>query len=101
MGRLVGDTSRPGFVKKFPDHMNEHLLMQCVLQISMGRDFDEYYGPINYHISERANLTLLTFPVDESVILVMCNKNISPITLAKKVFCTIDEYRKQVSMIEV
>lgn len=101
MGRLVEDNSRPEFTKKFPDNMNEHLLMQCVLQISMGRDFDEYYGPINYHISERANLTLLTFPVDENVILVTCNKNVSPITLAKKIAATISDYRKQVSIIEL
>lgn len=101
MGRLVENSSRPEFAKKFPDTKNEHLLMQCVLQISMGRDFDEDYGPINYHISERANLTLLTLPVDDNVLLVTCNKNISPINLAKKVASTINDYRKQVSVIEL
>lgn len=101
MGRLVEDTSKPRFAKKHSDHMNEHLLMQCVLQISMGRDFDEDYGPINYHISERANLTLLTFPVDENVVLVTCNKNISPINLAKKIVNAIDHHRKQITLIEM
>ncbi len=101
MGRLVENTSKPEFAKKYSDHVNEHLLMQCVLQISMGRDFDEEYGPINYHISERANLSLLTFPVDDNVILVACNKSISPINLAKKIVSAIGEHRKQVSAIEM
>ena len=101
MGRLVETTSRSEHAKKFPNHINEHLLMQCVLQISMGRDFDEYYGPINYHISERANLTLLTFPVDDNVLLVTCSKNVSPISLAKKVATSINAYRKNISLIEM
>ncbi|MDE1830317.1 MAG: hypothetical protein KGI25_08340, partial [Thaumarchaeota archaeon] len=59
------------------------------------------YGPINYHISERTNLTMLTFPVGENVMLVACNKNVSPITLAKKIMSVISGYRKQVSLIEL
>ncbi|HJU14755.1 MAG TPA: hypothetical protein VJ792_09910 [Candidatus Nitrosotalea sp.] len=101
MGRLIEDASRPNFTRKFPEQISEHFLMQCVLQISMGRDFDEYYGPINYHISERAGLTMLTFPIDGNVLLVLCNKNLSPIMLAKRVVCSIDEYRKQASVIEL
>lgn len=100
MGRLIEDTSRPTHAKRFPQQMSEHFLMQCVLQISMGRDFDDYYGPINYHISERSGLTMLTFPFDSSVLLVLCNKNFSPITLAKKIVETIDGYRRQASVME-
>ncbi len=101
MGRLVEETSRPDFATRFPEHLNEHFLMQCVLQISMGRDFDEYYGPISYHVSERAGLTLLSFPADGDVILVVCNKNISPITLAKKIVGTIGKFQSRVSLIEL
>ena len=101
MGRLVEDTSRSNFARKFPEHLNEHFLMQCVLQISMGRDFDEYYGPVNYHISERAGLTLLSFPADGNVILVVCNKNISPISLARKIIEAIAEFQRRVSVIEL
>jgi len=101
MGRLVENASKPEVAKKHAEYINEHLLMQCVLQISMGKDFDDVYGPINYHISERANLTMITFPVEDHVILVTCNKNNSPINLAKKIVSTIDSHRKQVSLIEM
>ncbi len=40
MGRPIEKASRPSFAKQFPDYMNEMFLMQCVLQISMGKDFD-------------------------------------------------------------
>ena len=61
--------------------------------------FDENYGPINYYMSERTSLTTLTFPVEDDVILVTTNKNISPITLARKVVKIIDDHRKIISSI--
>lgn len=93
-GRPIEKNSRPEFTKQYPDYMSELFCMQCVLQISMGRDFDENYGPINYHLSERASFTVLTFPVGDNIILVATNKNVSPITLARKISCTISEHSK-------
>ena len=94
-GRAMEKISRPQFAKQFPDHLNELFCMSCVLQVSMGRDFDENYGPINYHMSERTSLTILTFPVKENVILVTTNKNISPITLARKIVTLINDHKEQ------
>ena len=94
-GRPLEKTSRPTFTKQFPDHLSELFCMQHVLQVSMGRDFDENYGPVNYHISERMHLTTLTFPVDEYVILVTTTKNVSPITLARRIADTINKYRNE------
>lgn len=94
MGRPIETTSKPKFANQFADNMNEMFLMQCVLQISIGRDFDEKYGPINYHISERANHTILTFPAGENVILVITNKNVSPISLTRKIVTLIEECKK-------
>lgn len=86
--------ARTKFTKQFPDHLNELFCMSCVLQISMGKDFDENYGSINYYISERSNLTIITFPLNENVILITANKNISPITLARKTTNIIKNYVK-------
>lgn len=94
-GRAVEQISRSKFTNQFPDYMSEMFFMQCVLQVSMGRDFDEQYGPINYYISERDNLTMLTFPIDDHIILVTVNKNVSPISLARKIVNTINDHRKQ------
>lgn len=94
LGRPVDRSSRPKYNKQFPDKTSEILFMQCVLEISMGRDFDDQYGPINYHVSERANITMLTFPIEDHVILVTASKNVSPISLAKKIVSIIKEYKR-------
>ena len=93
-GRVLEKISRPAFTKQFPDHLSEMFCMGFALQVSMGRDFDENYGPINYHISERTNLTIITFPADENIIIVTANKNISPIILSKKTIPIIIDYIK-------
>lgn len=93
LGRPVDRSSRTEHAKQFHDKTNEILFMQCVLEISMGKDFDEQYGPINYHMSERANVTMITFPIDDHVILVTANKNVSPILLAKKIANIIREHK--------
>jgi hypothetical protein len=94
-GRPVEKISRSQFTTKFQDNMSEMFFMQCVLQVSMGRDFDECYGPINYHISERTNLVMLSFPLDDHVLLVIVNKNVSPISLARKIANMVNESQKQ------
>lgn len=94
-GRVLEQISRPVFAEQFPDHLNELFCMHYVLQISMGRDFDERYGPINYHISERKRFTMLTLPVYDSILLVTIGKDTSPITLARKITNIIDDNRKQ------
>lgn len=86
MGRPVERVSRDVSASQFLDKTSEMLYMQSVLQVSMGRDFDEHYGPINYHVSERTSVTLLTFPLGKDhVVLLTASKNSSPISLAKKI----------------
>ena len=97
MGRPVEKVARPKFAKQFFDNLGEPFFMQSVLQISMGMDFDEHFGPINYHISDRESLTMLTFPIEDHVILVTVNKNTGPISLARKIVDAIENHKKQLS----
>jgi hypothetical protein len=95
-GRAFEKVSRPKYAGQFADKTEELLFMQCVLQVSLGRDFDEQFGTINYHVSKRTNGTMLTFPLGEDVILVIVNKNTSPISLARKISSLIVDYRSKV-----
>jgi hypothetical protein len=95
MGRPVEKIARPRFAKQFFDNLGEPFFMQSVLQISMGMDFDEHFGPINYHISDRESLTMLIFPIEDHVILVTINKNTGPISLARKIAGVIENHKKQ------
>lgn len=93
-GRPVERIDREKNENRLP-YNSEMFFMQCVLQISMGQDFDEQYGPINYHVSERRNLTMLTFPIYDHVLLVTAQKNTSPISLAREIIHVIGAHRKQ------
>jgi len=92
-GRAVEKKIRDGTVSQIPDHKNEMLLMQCALTISMGRDFDEDYGPVGYAVIGRESTSMFSFPVGELIVLVTSKKDISPISLAKKITNTIHEYK--------
>lgn len=95
-GKIVEKILKPEFAEQFPDYFNELFCMHHVLQISMGRDFDDHHGPVNYHISERANLITLTFPLHKNIMLVTTSKNVSPITLARKITPLIEKHRQPV-----
>ena len=59
--------------------------MHQILQVSLGRDFDESYGPINYHLTERASIIILTFPFYDGVMLVITDKDARTIMLTRKI----------------
>ena len=71
----------------------EMFFMQCVLTISMGRDFDEEFGEIGYVHIDRKNLSLFSFPVLDHIVLVTSKAAISPITLAKKISHAIKRFK--------
>lgn len=92
LGRYVEKVTRSGSLKHLPQPKDEMLFMHCVLEISLGKDFDSEYGPINYSLSERKNLTMITFPMRDYALLVTTKKDTSPISLAKKIVTTINGY---------
>jgi len=98
-GRAVEKKIRDNTISQMPDHKNEMLLMQCALTISMGRDFDEDYGPVGYAVVDRENTSMFSFPVGELIVLVTSKKDISPISLAKKITETIQEYQAKILQI--
>ena len=53
LGRPVKKVTRDDSLKQLPQPKDEMFFMQCVLQISMGKEYDSEYGPINYHLLER------------------------------------------------
>jgi hypothetical protein len=93
LGRPVEKITRDDNLKQLPRPKDEMFCMQCVLEISMGKEYDSEYGTINYHLSERENLTMITFPMRDHVVLVTTKKNTSPISLAKKIATIINGYQ--------
>lgn len=92
-GRSVEKTIRED-VQEISQEKRDVLFMHSALEISMKKEFDEEFGPIKYTLAEREDLSMFSFPVYNSVILVASKTDISPISLAKKIIDVINYYRK-------
>ncbi len=57
---------------------------RCLLDISLGEELDDLYGPIQYHFS-KGNFVMFSFPLSENLVVVTTTKNVSPISLATKI----------------
>lgn len=90
-GTPINRTSRHGFSQPSLERWNDIHFMECILEISMGAKFDDLYGPIRYHHSEKNNFIMFSFPFQNDVIIVTSTKNISPILLATKISYFINE----------
>ncbi|HEV2193868.1 MAG TPA: hypothetical protein VGR54_09660 [Nitrosopumilaceae archaeon] len=97
-GKAVEKKSKEGAAFQIPQERAEMLFMQRALEISMGRDFDDEYGPINYTYAGRENLSMYTFPVNEWILFVTSKDGISPISLANQIMISINSYRKSIKM---
>jgi hypothetical protein len=75
------------------DQKIEMFFMQCVLTISMGRDFDEEFGEIGYVHVDRKNLSMFSFPLFDHIVLVTSKAAMSPIALAKKISTAIKKFK--------
>jgi hypothetical protein len=93
LGRPIKRVTRDDNFKQLSQQKDEMFFMQCVLEISMGREYDSEYGLINYHLSERENLTMITFPIRDHVVLATIKKDGSPISLAKKIVTILNGYQ--------
>ena len=82
--------------QRFPEpsleRWNDIHFMECTFEISIGEKFDDLYGTIRYHHSEKDNFIMFSFPFHKNVILVTCTKKISPISFATKVAHLINKF---------
>jgi len=80
------------------DQKSEMYFMQCALQVSMGREFDDEFGEIGYIYVERKNLSMFSFPVDDCIIVITSKALVSPISLAKQIDTVISKYKGKSSV---
>jgi hypothetical protein len=97
-GKAIEKKTREGATFQIPQERAEMLFMQRALEMSMGRDFDDEYGPINYTYAGRENLSMYTFPVNEWILFVTSKDGTSPISLANQIIISINSYRKSIKM---
>ena len=84
-GRMLHNVSQRSFVQPSLEKWNDIHYMECMFDISIGTRFDELYGPIRYHHSDKDNFMMFSFPYNKYVVIITSTKMISPIAFATKI----------------
>ena len=84
-GLVLHSISHPRFMQPSLERWNDIHYMECMFDISMGAKFDELYGPIRYHHSDKDNFMMFSFPYNKQVVIITSTKMISPIAFATKI----------------
>lgn len=75
LGRLVAGGFKRGVVPYIEEEKERMLYMQLVLDASMRKDFDEYLGSIKYILCERENVTMVSIPRQNYMVLIFLEPN--------------------------
>jgi hypothetical protein len=75
-GRLFVGGMREG-IKSLEDQKDSEMLyLELVLRAKMRREFDKVLGPVEFAMSYREKVIIMSFPVDNSVLLISAEKDI-------------------------
>jgi hypothetical protein len=75
-GRQVAGGMKPGIMSLEESRDNEMIYLQLALQLKMRKSFDEAFGPVKFSLAYRDKLVIMSFPVNEHVLLVSSEKEV-------------------------
>lgn len=84
-GRLIAGGMKPEFQSLEDERDNEMLYMELVLRAKMRKEFDKSFGPVKFAMSYRDKVIVISFPVNDNVILISAEKDIDFFKLPFKV----------------
>ena len=85
MGHLVAGGMKQGITPLEDEADMRKLYMELILRVSTRKEFDYSLGPVEYSASRRKNAVMLSFPIDNKVLLVSTNINVNIDEIAKKI----------------
>ena len=69
-GKLLAGGEREG-VKTLVDKRNhEMLFMEVALRVRMRQEFDKQLGPVNFTVSRRGKIVIMSFPIGNEILYV-------------------------------
>jgi len=74
-GRLVAGGMKPGFKPLEEAKDNEMLYMELVLKVKMRKEFDRVYGPVEFAMAYREKLIIMSFSVNDEILLISVEKD--------------------------
>ena len=85
MGHLVAGGMKKGVAPLEEEEDMRKLYMELILRVSMRKEFDQSLGAVKYSASRREKAVVLSFPIDNKVLLVSTNPNVDIDDTAQKI----------------
>ncbi len=77
MGNKIAGGFKKGVTSYLPDKENRIMYVQLMLEYMMRKDFDEGLGSIDYIVSRRSNVTMISIPTKEYLVLISAERDIN------------------------
>jgi hypothetical protein len=75
-GKLVAGGMKKGLTALEDSKKDEMLFMELSLRVRMRHEFDEEFGPVEFSLSYRGKIILMSFPMDPNVLFVTTERQI-------------------------
>jgi len=85
MGNKIAGGFKKGVTSYLPDKENRRMYVQLMLEYMMRKDFDEGLGSIDYIVSRRSNVTMISIPTNEYLVLISAERNVNAQDIIMKV----------------
>ena len=84
MGRIIVERYQDGVTSLLVDKEDKMISMQLALEVFLRDEFDEKLGPIDYVLSKRKKINLISIPIQKYLILVSTEPNGNVAEIVKK-----------------
>ena len=85
MGHLVAGGMKKDIAPLEEEEDMRKLYMELILRVSMRKEFDQSLGAVKYSASRREKAVVISFPIDNKVLLVSTNPNVTIDETATKI----------------
>ena len=84
LGNLIAGGFKKGITPMGDENMRRMMYMQLKLDLTMRKDYDELFGPVDYVLSKRGKISKISIPIKKHMIVLITNKGINYESVIKK-----------------
>jgi len=85
MGRLVAGGFKEGIIPLEDEPERRKMYMELALRVSLRKDFDYSLGQVKYSASRREKAVMISFPVNNNVLMISAEPDVDIDKTAKKI----------------
>ena len=85
MGNKIAGGFKEGVKSLLPDKENHMMYIQLMLEYMMRKDFDARLGTVDYIVSRRSNVTMISIPTKDYLVLISAERHVNDQEIIRQV----------------